>query len=263
MNTKTIIGLIILLPALTCCLTACSVKENRAECPCFLIMDFSEVRSSEMRHSDVDIESSDGFLYNDKIPASKYGERHVVAVPRTGVFLNVSYGSENCFSPGNGFLVTDGQNFPPLYLYSSYLDTDAEVVESKVKMHKEHCRINIGMKAVSGPFPFSVSVEGDICGIGMDGTPVSGAFSYSPAINDEGTCYVRVPRQTSSSLILKILDKNDVLRSFSIGEYIIESGYDWTAESLEDVNVEIDYAKTEVSFTVNDWEKTVHFDVEI
>ena len=53
------------------------------------------------------------------------------------------------------------------------------------------------------------------------------------------------------------------MRTFSIGEYIIESGYDWTAESLEDVNVEIDYAKTEVSFTVNDWEKTVHFDVEI
>lgn len=59
------------------------------------------------------------------------------------------------------------------------------------------------------------------------------------------------------------MTKNDVLRTFSIGEYIIESGYDWTAESLEDVNVEIDYAKTEVSFTVNDWEKTVHFDVEI
>ena len=221
MNTKTIMGLIILLPALTCCLTACSVKENRAECPCFLIVDFSEVNGSEMWCSDIDIASSDGFLYKDEIPASKYGERHVVAVPRTGVFLNVSYGSENCFGPENGFSVTVGQNFPPLYLYSSHLDTDAEIIESKVKMHKEHCRINIGMKAVSGPYPFSVSVEGDICGIGMDGTPVAGAFRYSPAIDDEGTCFVRVPRQTSSSLILKIWDKNDVLRTFSIGEYVI------------------------------------------
>lgn len=263
MNTKTILGLIILLQALAYCLTACSVRENRSECPCFLIVDFSETEVSETGNAEVNATGREGFLYEAEIPASQYGERHVIAVPRTGVFLNVSYGSESCFSPEKGFAVAAGRNFPPLYLYSSYLDTNAETVEAKVKIHKEHCRINIRMKAVSGPYPFSILVEGDICGAGIDGLPLPGPFSYAPAMDDDGACSVIVPRQTSSSLTLKIIDENNVLRVFSIGEYIIESGYDWTAESLEDVEVEIDYAKTEVSFSVNDWEKTVHFDVEI
>lgn len=263
MNTKTILGSIILLQALTCCLTACSVKENRSECPCFLIVDFSETEVTEMKYAEVNAAGQEGFLYEAEIPASQYGERHVIAVPRTGVFLNVSYGSESSFSPEKGFVIAPGRNFPPLYLYSSYLDTNAETVKAKVKMHKEHCRINIRMKAASGSYPFSILVKGDVCGVGIDGLPVPGPFSYAPTMDGDGSCSVIVPRQTSSSLTLEIVGENDVLRVFSIGEYIIESGYDWTAENLEDVDVVIDYAKTEISFSVNGWEKTVHFDVEI
>ena len=37
------------------------------------------------------------------------------------------------------------------------------------------------------------------------------------------------------------------------GEYIVESGYDWSKEDLEDVDVEIDYASSSITVDVADW----------
>lgn len=54
-----------------------------------------------------------------------------------------------------------------------------------------------------------------------------------------------------------------MLREFALGEYIIESGYDWSAPDLADIEIEVDYSKTDVVFKVEDWEKTVSFDVII
>ena len=76
-------------------------------------------------------------------------------------------------------------------------------------------------------------------------------------------CSVRIPRQSDASLILSITENEDVLREFALGEYIIKSGYDWTAEDLEDVEVVVDYTKVDVTFRVNDWQDTVSFDVII
>lgn len=263
MNKKNIIGIILLPFAVTWYFTSCSVKEDRSACPCMLMLDLNGVSTVDMHSTDINITSPVGFEFGTSIPASLYGEVYAVPVPRTGVYLDASYGSDGCFCPGKGFVIAAGRSFPPLYLYSSYINTAFETVTERVLMHKEHCNINIKMKAAEVPYPFSVLVEGDICGVGIDGIPVEGPFSFAPEIRGDGSCSVRVPRQTSSSLILEIADENGVLRSFSIGEYIIESGYDWTAENLEDVDIVIDYAKTEIAFSVNGWEKTVHFDVEI
>ena len=48
-----------------------------------------------------------------------------------------------------------------------------------------------------------------------------------------------------------------------MGEYIIESGYDWGTDSLEDVDIKIDYAKADVTLVINDWEATFDINVEI
>ena len=263
MNVKKIIGIVLLLLAVIWFFTSCSIKEDRSACPCMLMLDLKDISIVNMDSVDINIEDQAGFEFSSTVSASLYRKLYAVHVPRSGVFLDVSYGSEGCFSTEKGFIIAAGRNFPPLYLHSSYLDTDVETVTARVLMHKEHCNINIKMKAAAESYPFSVLVKGDNCGVGIDGTPVSGPFSFSPEIGDDGSCLVRVPRQTSSSLILEIADETGVLRSFSIGEYIIESGYDWTAESLEDVDIVIDYAKTEISFSVNGWEKTIYFDVEI
>ena len=72
-----------------------------------------------------------------------------------------------------------------------------------------------------------------------------------------------VPRQMDDSMMLEIRDDPDVLRSFAVGEFIAESGYDWSRPDLEDIEMEIDYSRTGVTFNVSDWKRTISFDVVI
>lgn len=259
MNSK---GMSILAVVVICCSVACSIKEDRADCPCVLVLDLSKLDASITPSADVEVVSSVGHIYNGNIQSSEYDNPYYLTVPRDQLTMGVSCGSEGCFKADYGFVVEKGSNYPPLYLYSACFDAKSELIETSVVMHKEHCNVNIRMNAYEH-YPFSVVVEGDICGVGLDGKPVPGEYRYAPAISHGGYCSVRVPRQLSSSLVLTIADEKDVLRSFALGEYILESGYDWSAKDLEDIDIEIDYYKTEVVFSVNDWETTINFDVEI
>ena len=74
---------------------------------------------------------------------------------------------------------------------------------------------------------------------------------------------VRVPRQEDASLALKIQDVDGYEKTFALGEYIAESGFDWNRPDLQDVLVQIDYARTQVIFTINDWRKVIDFDMII
>ena len=79
----------------------------------------------------------------------------------------------------------------------------------------------------------------------------------------EGIFHVNVPRQYDSSLILRVAEDDRSLRDFAIGEYLEEGGYDWTARELADVELVIDYAKADLTLTVEDWEVSFGFNVVI
>ena len=71
-----------------------------------------------------------------------------------------------------------------------------------------------------------------------------------------------LPRQKDASLKLSVLEKTSVLKTFALGNYICQSGYDWTAENLQDIVVKIDYACTRVSIVVGPWEHSYDVDIE-
>ena len=48
-----------------------------------------------------------------------------------------------------------------------------------------------------------------------------------------------------------------------LGEYIVRSGYDWTAEDLDDVNVALDLEMQQVTITVSGWDGVVVMDIVI
>ena len=54
-----------------------------------------------------------------------------------------------------------------------------------------------------------------------------------------------------------------MLRTFPLGDYIVQGGYDWAAPDLPDLPMEIDYARTQVTFRLECWEKTVERNVVI
>ena len=133
----------------------------------------------------------------------------------------------------------------------------------EVRLGKDYCRIRINMLTSDKDYPFRLTVRGNVCGIRPDRSVVPGDFSFGFTLDDTGQGEVRVPRQTDNSLILQILEDETVLREFALGEYIAETGYSWTDENLEDIEVSIDYAHSDISINVESWAGSFEFDVVI
>ncbi len=245
-------------------LSCCSVKEDRSGCPCLLRLDMSDAGAEAPVK--VNVLASDGFacsgLYGSDggqdVPEMLFripkGPAHVLAVA----------GDEGCFSDFSGLRIPLGKECPSVFMYTSAVDASGESCEDKVRLCKNYCRISVRMATgPESPYPFSARIIGNVSGYSFMAVPEYGEFSCAMSQDGEGLFHANVPRQTDSSLILRMTEDDEVLRDFAIGEYLEAGGYDWTAENLADVELYIDYAKADITFIVEDWELSFSFDVVI
>ena len=77
------------------------------------------------------------------------------------------------------------------------------------------------------------------------------------------TFFVNLPRQWDDSLLMKVDTGDKVVKTFPLGQYIRESGYDWNTPDLEDITIDLDIAVTHLSVVIQGWEKEYKFDVVI
>lgn len=213
-------------------------------------------------------------------------------VPKGDIDLAVAYSADGLAgklnSSGRWIEIDEGRPCPSIWTCCEKVSARADRVTVPVRLHKNFCRIDILVRDVDGEeFPFKLRVRGNVNGYGLDGKPARGAFicdaersetasagSGTESDGDdsgtasESTGYehgyaVTVPRQTDDSLILEIVTDDGVAKSFAIGNYIASSGYDWTSADLKDICLEIDYARTVISFTIDKWTHSEQFEVVI
>lgn len=240
----------------------CSVKEDRTGCPCTVMIDFSGLDVSGHPYVEVAAFSDGVQAHSDTVRQEKYMDSYSFTISGDAAVLDLYHGWTEDGLDGKGFVVEPGVQFPELYLQACNLDTGGERTEVEADLHKVYCKVTLYLNT-EGAYPYDLMVSGGVTGYDLSGRMVYGAFEYSPEPDNGGVCSVCVPRQTDSTLRLAIREADNTLREFAIGEYILASGYDWSAEDLEDIDIEIDYAKTDVSFTVNGWETTVSLEVII
>ncbi len=241
--------------------TGCSVKENRRECPCRLFLDFSETDAEEVPYADLHVLSSEGFHLVEHVGSGAFGEELVLHVPRRGARVNAYCGAEGYVYDDGRMEIPYGSECPHVHMHSSYVETDCEAAYEKVRVRKNYCLITVHVEEAD--FPYVLDVRGEICGYGVDGSPADGAFLFAMRPDGNGVCSVSVPRQVDNSLRLDVDDGTDVLKTFALGEYVTASGYDWSAESLGDITIGLDYSLSHVTLKIEGWEKELHFDVEI
>lgn len=253
-------------------LVSCSVKEDRDLCPCFLTLDLSGVEQLHLREEGLDTLGvyavcDERNVLDDRMPLEDCVQEYVVAVPRTEMDLCVgTSGQGGVFSAAEGLTVPEGEQCPVVYMYAERINTAVNSVRKAVILHKNWCRIDLNMKPTVSGFsrPYHVSVVGDVCGYNTDGTPKQGPFNCVSERSRAGSCHVRVPRQTDDSLWLRVhFEDADEIRGFPLGEYLRSSGYDWTAQDLEDISVSMDFARSAVTFTIYGWQRTISFEMQI
>lgn len=249
--------------ALLSALCACSVKEKRCDCPCYLLVDFSGVDAEAVDTSYLDVSDAEGFLYHSEIASGDYQKEIVIEVPRKLISVCAVAGGRDVLTPGKGVLIPEGEDCPLLYMHHSVVDAGHDSAVDTVRFHKAYCAVTVAMLSSEVADELGFRICGNVCGYDRNGMPLGGPFVSSGTVLPDGRHVVNIPRQCDSSLRLRIVDDDMVVREFALGEYMASGGYDWGAEDLEDVDVTIDFALAAVTLKVENWETRYVYDVEI
>jgi hypothetical protein len=236
----------ILLPLLL--VPSCSVKENRAVCPCGLTL---ELAGLPVRPVVLGV-AGEGYSWTEVVHADTV---LVLPVPKGEVTVSAVGGA---LAEGDGSVrIPEGEEAPPLYLFHADVSADAEQVVLPVLLHKQFCTLELTFKGPPGYAPpFEAVVEGFYGGWAPDGSPAPGPFSRRLLPGSDGRAVLRLPRQGDDSLLMRIVFSDQVVRTFALGSYIAAAGYDWTAPDLEDLSLQVDISLTSVTISSDLWSQT-------
>lgn len=228
-------------------LTSCSVKEDRRLCPATLLLDLpaadSAASSLHIRTLAPDNKAS--------ITHVALGERrirHKIPVAR-GKFIIVV--SSVALQDGR-WLVPEGSPCPEAYICRRRITVSKEQALFEVRLQKEFCRLDIKLSAPAEGF--SMRIRGRYCGSSLEGNLIEGVFS-APVGSGGSVC---VPRQGDASLMLDVVMPSEgIVRSFALGEYLREAGYNWQEGDLQDASVYVDYVRSEAVISTACWTRTI------
>ena len=239
-------------------LSSCSVKEDRDDCPCWLQIDLSTCS----RYTDlVSLKgwTDERSVFGVHVPGEDFPTVHEEEVPRGMVHycahsLPGSYGST-----GMTVVVPEGDQSPRLYAYRADVPAYGETATDRVSLHKQYAAVAVKMENADDGF--SVMVRGRWNGLDLVTlAPVGGTFSFAPDRTEDGVWYFRLMRQGDDSLVMDITGADGNTFPYDLGGMIRETGYDWTAEDLDDIFLGVDYATGEVSVSVIPWEEGLVYD---
>lgn len=247
---------------LMCCCSSC-VKEHREDCPCTYVLELGEIDLSLADSIVVAIESQDGFNFEKTISSKDFQAPLSLEVPRKGINVCVVSCDRNLFQGGKGLLIPQGEDCPPVYLFSHKVDTHQDIVRDTVRLHKNYCRMTLQMSSEQLYPDFEMAVLGSVCGYDVAGEPLKGTFNTIGIEIDATKAIVNLPRQVDASLRLQMLEGGKLVREFALGEYIASSGFDWTQEDLGNLEVTVNFALVGISLKVEPWSESYEWEVEI
>lgn len=238
--------------ALLCGASSCSVKEDREDCPCALYVKLENLPAAPVTVI---------------LTGEDYREEHLalgdtvllVRPPKSGVTLQAVAGAS--MEPDGRMEIPYGFDSPPVYLYQDQVDTAADSTSVTVLLHKHFCNLSIRFDGPKGwGEPYWTEVRGPVDGILWDGTPTEGPFSCRL---DDGLT-VRLPRQLPDQvLLLDITLPDQVVRTFDLGYYLEQAGFDWTLPDLEDRTLEINLSVTALVLRIDTWSTVVPLEIVI
>lgn len=241
---------------------SCSVKEDRVGCPCFLRLDFSRCQTVM---TDVNISCFEGgetVLKTKTFPKDYRRSPYVAKVPKGEVEVTAWWGTAASAVKDGVFEIPAGCQCDSLYAHFNVLDCMGEDARDTVSLFKQFATIRlIFVGYEKGGFPFGIVARGSVNGYDLRRSmPVDGEFIHKLK---EGAQSVRVPRQNDGSLLLELMSGGSPVSTLPVGEWILDSGYSWKDENLDDIVLEIDMSGLEARLRVDNWEYGYEFSVEI
>lgn len=244
------------LAALLLLSAACSIKENRADCPCYLHVSFEE--RGAIGHDGVRLIAwnSDELFHENDIDITEHNPYWVRAVRKDRFTLSASRGVEGAIIAAHAVTVPEGSAFPPAWSSYHWIDATGENAYSDFLLHKQYAEVRLQCRE-GGPQmeDLAFTVRGSSCGFDLlTLEAVEGAFRYVPA-NDGTEVRFRLPRQADDALSLEIRRSGEHVGDFALGRYLHRAGYNWKALDLKDIDIVLDLVIGQVYLIVDGWEE--------
>ena len=246
-------------------LSSCSIKEDRSACPCILVVDFSSIHTKSPEQSSrlwLYLRNKDGKIYRNTLDTDIYDwpEWFSVKVPRNTVSSFACQGARNfSISPdGCSLRLESGLQADSIYLHCRQIDCSGDKAYDRVDLHKKWCTVEIEMAERDASTLPQVTIKGRWNGYDTATLlPTEGPFACTSAADGDGIFRIRIPRQADGSLtlLMPLLPDTDP-ESFPLGRMILDAGYDWDKEDLDDIRLTVDRIRQETHLDIEPWKKT-------
>ena len=261
MNINTNLKAISLLAALISA-AACSIKEDRSPCPCWLDIDITSC-SGHTEEVTVAGWSQDN-LFCEKVAVADYPDAYEATVSRGMVTSTAFCGLDNSTLEGSRIIIPEGSQSDPIRAHSVLVDCTGESARDRVELYRQYATVHLSMKGgddSSGQY--DARVIGDICGIDIvDLSPVAGSFTHLPEKDSDGTWIFRLPRQNEDTRIrAELIRDGVVVDELPLHEWIRQTGYSWLERDLKDIYIGVDYGQGKIAITIQGWAEGETLDI--
>ncbi len=241
---------------LTVLTSSCTVKENRSDCPCDLL-----VRPAEKLESEGSVVVS--IVQDGKVVKQEMLDREDfedgkcrLEVSRRPTTVTVFTGITSMNLKGGSKLdISSEHQCDELFSCSENANPAGESCDCSISLHKNFARLYLTVLNLKKGMDLSVS--GTVAGYYlMDAAPCKGDFNILTENADAARgCCIRLPRQLDESLSMVISRDGECLRNIPLGTLIASTGYSFQDEDLMDIAMTLDLEKSYASVNIEGWDK--------
>ena len=247
--------------ALLVIVAACSVKEDRSACPCYLQVSFSDPDAN----GEVDIMGwRDSQLFRERICIEENRPYWTKPVDKKILTLSAYTGLVKASAEGRFIRIPTGFEADSLYAWFEDVDATGDIAYAKVSFRKQFATVFLDIrKEAEVVRDCRFLVEGNSCGFDLlDFSPIEGMFRFEPLLREgDNIVSFRLPRQADTALSVTIQPTGSSPAHFPVGEYIARLGYSWKTEELQDIYVSIDLTRNLIKVRIADWEEGATFQI--
>ena len=234
-------------------LSSCTVREDRALCPCRLEVDLSGFAVFG-RHASVAFWEGTNARLEDAYTDSSFVRAVIKDAFDASVWCNVSEGRIS----GSRLIALSGAQPDSLRAFKSWLDCTGETCTETAVPHRQFARITLKVCMEPGThYPYVFYVESDYNGLDLrDFSPVRGNLVFPVRQTEEDTFVFNLLRHGPDTMVrIGIYDETERADELPLHEWMRAAGYDWDAPDLEDITLYLDYVHQKIRIIVSNWQE--------
>ncbi len=242
---------------LTTLLLSSCIKENRENCPSWLILDLTEIDTTLVENLALFIVSEENKICNEIYLEKENIKDHIE--------LEVEKRSYSIFGWGNiseksilntqeqSIEITAGKDADPLYFHKSHIKTTGEKHREKIFPDKNYINIQIFLEGNIKNEDREIFLESETAGYLLNGEKIDRKIEI-PAPYQE-FCSANIIRQFDyKNLNLLIINDYEGFR-IPIGELIMKDPPAGFPEKLSDITLRIDFSESRITIKIGGWKK--------